>query len=788
MSRRGWLLQYRQAANALLAPATLNGSWNLLASAVVSTSSALVSWSAVLSDTGEVISATCDCARSPNRCSHLLAQPLDHDDGRHLAAAVHVDPTQTVWLVAMRTPKEAVFDETDHDVFDDVAVQFGADLERWRLRQGFREAVRASQRLASQLHQLIAVSLAVSDRSYDEDVAHDLARAARAIFDADDTFVEVRRVNDGQVLASQAIRGRLPRIYSPLEAKDVTWPPGRADASSAWDKEGWLLAPVRGSSGQYLGHVGVRRGVNFRDEDRELLTLLAQMTGVTIEALGLHRSVAASEERLRVLVDAAPVAIVETDVTGNARWWNATAQRLLGWPRHDDGVVRASWPEEIAVELRDMWNDLLTGREVPGREFSIKLGDRERVLAAAVTVLPTAATEASVLTLLDDITDQQELREELRHAHRMELRGQVASSVAHDFNNLITLISGYAEMLTRQVAGDGRGEALVRDILTTSQRAASLTAQLQSLGRTTATTKSAVDIGAALTSNAEVLERIMGSQITIDWRLASQTPAVTVDANMLEQMVLNLAINARDAMSDGGTLTITTKQYAANDPLTSTRLRAVGTAAVQLLVSDTGHGMDEPTRLRCFEPLFTTKGPYKGTGMGLASARRFVDDCGGSILVHSTVGVGTTFDIVLPASGEQIALTVATPQAAHLEATVLLCEDDAALRRMALQVLSRHGLTVLEAVSGEDALELMKTYEGHLDLVVTDMDLGEMSGLHVALSLRNERPDLLVLIMSGRAVAEVISEFPMGTATFLAKPFRPTQLVDEVVSLLSVRR
>jgi signal transduction histidine kinase/ActR/RegA family two-component response regulator len=433
-----------------------------------------------------------------------------------------------------------------------------------------------------------------------------------------------------------------------------------------------------------------------------------------------------------------------------------------------------------------MWDELLKGDTVASREFSAPLASRDRIISAAVTVLPRSGNEASILSLLDDITDQQELREEIRHAHRMELRGQVASSVAHDFNNLITLISGYAEMLSKEVADREKAVALVRDITSTSQRAASLTTQLQSLGRTTTNSTTDIDVSSALASNAEVIERIMGSSVMVVWELDTVPTPVRVDANLFEQMILNLAINARDAMADGGTLTISCALTELTEDEALARSQNPGDV-VRIRISDTGHGMDDETLRRCFEPLFTTKGPYRGTGMGLASARRFVDESGGSIRAESAVGVGTTFDIVLPALATSPVIPSPRPELlASLHATVLVVEDDPVLRRMTVQVLSRHGLTLIDAASGSDALDIIEN-ANDIDLLITDVDLGAVSGLDVAHGFSRRWPKRPLVVMSGRPLGHVTSEFAEGSAEFLPKPFRPTQLVDTVVSALARR-
>nr|MBW4030980.1 response regulator [Acidobacteriota bacterium] len=515
-----------------------------------------------------------------------------------------------------------------------------------------------------------------------------------------------------------------------------------------------------------------------------------------LETLDFNRTIHDNEVRLRILVDAAPVSIVESDPSGRVQWWNRAASRLLRWPDFSGDLVEGvSWTDDLLSPLVDLWGDLLSGGLHDTREFNATVGGRARLLAVSAAVLPGNG-EPRVLTLIDDVTDQRELREEVRHAHRMELRGQVASSVAHDFNNLITLIMGYAELLWRNVVGDEKSEALVNEIQATSSRASTLTAQLQSIGRTSPPAPVKVDIAATLRRNAEVLERIMGSRTSVRWALGATTPEVTVDADLFEQMILNLAINARDAMPEGGTLTLRTDVHnlADDDPRAP---GATGGPHVALSIADTGTGMDAATLARCFEPLFTTKGPFKGTGLGLASARRLVEESGGVITCDSRVAGGTTFTVWLPIR-EPAAPTTGVDDAIDVEAphrvprdptsgTVLLCEDDDALRHLALRALRRNGLTVLEAVSGEEALEILTRFDGPIDVLVSDVVLPEMKGQQLAERLQRDRPDLMIALMSGTASPEVIDGLAPGSAVFIAKPFRPSELLDHVFGLLERR-
>ncbi len=728
-------------------------------------------------------------------CDEVLASSTslawnDSDEGpRGMMSLLVVEDAPVGVVIFSRLPEATPWTEDDLSAIHDVVTALGVDIERLGLRYTSRQALRASQRVASQLHQVISASLTVGTLSNEAQIAQSLARSARSVFDGERAVVALG--DDTQSIVASVDRGRAPRLLSGTEDTSEL-PVVRQDARDAWIENGWLCAPVRDSQRRPRGVVATKRSTApFSEEDRELAMLLGQLAATSLEALDLTRTILDNETRLRILVDAAPIGIVESHLDGRVRWWNQSASRLLRWPDFaPTDVGQATWPSSIEAPVSELWRDLLSGGLRDAREFAAALGGRERIIAASAAILPSGGNEPSVLTLLDDVTDQRELHEEVRHAHRMELRGQIASSVAHDFNNLMTLILGYAELLSRTVAGDTKAEDLVHDIQSTSSRAATLTAQLQSIGRTSAPTPVQLDIGAALGVLAEVLERIMGSKNEIVWALAKSTPLVTIDADLFEQMILNLSINARDAMTDGGTLRLSTtvEELTANDE----RLAhlAPGTY-VALRIVDTGTGMDEATLERCFEPLFTTKGPFKGTGLGLASARRLVEGSAGAITCESTLGEGTTFTIYLPAlvAATDEAAPAPTPRIARerMSGTILLCEDDAGLRRLAVQVLSRNGFEVLEAESAEAALAARDAHEEPVDMLVSDVVLPEMSGPELANRLQQIQPNLLVVLMSGTAQPSVIDELREGSATFLAKPFKPSELVDEVAALLTRR-
>jgi PAS domain S-box-containing protein len=540
--------------------------------------------------------------------------------------------------------------------------------------------------------------------------------------------------------------------------------------------------------------VAIRResGSDFATEDKEVLTLLAQMAATALGAVELSRTIEHSEARWRILVETAPVGIVEVDAEGHVRWWNRGGARIFNWPDYGEslGGDGPFFPESALERLQALWADVLAGDFALGRDLSeVEIRDRRRDLTASAALLTSTDGEAqTILTLVDDVTDHRELKAELRHAHQMEIRGQVASTVAHDFNNLLTLISGYAEILSGDVAEDERASQMVKDIQATASRASLLTEQLQTIGRTKPPEPVVLRPEEAIKSVAEVLERIVGVDVELIWSLEQDSANVRVDADQFEQMILNLAINARDAMPQGGRLSISVAPVAVEGEQTLT-LNVPAGSYVLIAVADTGVGMDEETRRRCFEPLFTTKGPFKGTGLGLASARRLVEESGGSIQVQSVVGEGTTFEIYLPAIDEMAgsrstATGDSTPRGS---ATVLLAEDEEGLRRLITQVLERNGYLVLEAISGENALELAEDFEGAIDLLVSDVVMAELTGLELARSLQAANPSLRVVLMSGTADQTVLENLVPGSSAFLAKPFRPSQLIDQIHELLARR-
>jgi PAS domain S-box-containing protein len=675
---------------------------------------------------------------------------------------------------------------------EDVIFTTATAIERLLFLQDAKDALRHTQRIASQLHQLIASSITVAGLRNEQEILMSLASSTRSVFDADTAIVTLES-GPAAPLYGVAHRGKKPLSLAAHDPAVLDFPNTASGTVVPWRENDWLVAPLLERRDLARGVVAIRREAtsDFATEDKEVLTLLSQMASTALAAAELSRTIQHNETRWRILVESAPVGIVEVTTEGTVRWWNRGAARIFAWPEYDEstGGDAPVFPDEARERLGALWADVLAGRFSSGRDLSdVEIRARRRDLTASAAVLPSSDETRSILTLIDDVTDHRELKSELRHAHQMEIRGQVASSVAHDFNNLLTLISGYAEILSADLASEDRAAKMVREIQSTASRASLLTEQLQAIGRTKAPEPVVFSPQGALQSISEVLVRIVGVDVKIAWSLDSSTNNVRVDADRFEQMILNLAINARDAMPQGGELGISVSPFTVDADLAHDLNVSAGNYAL-ISVSDTGEGMDEETRQRCFEPLFTTKDPFKGTGLGLAAARRLVEESGGAIQCRSELARGTTFEVFLPTVQELAAegtspISVAVPRDT---ATLLLAEDDQNLRRLMVQVLEHQGYLVLEADSGELALELARDFEGTIDLLVSDVVMDLISGDELAQALQATNPQMLVLLMSGSADDAVLDRLTPGTSAFMAKPFRPSEFIKQIHHLLGRR-
>ncbi len=384
-----------------------------------------------------------------------------------------------------------------------------------------------------------------------------------------------------------------------------------------------------------------------------------------------------------------------------------------------------------------------------------------------------------------DVTDVVNLEAQFRHAQKLESVGQLAAGVAHDFNNILTVIQGYSDRLLTQCDGNPSMTHQVSQILDAAKRAANLTRQLLAFSRKQVIQKRPLDLNVSIKNLSSMLARLLGEDIRLEADFAEKLPAIEADAGMIEQVIMNLAVNARDAMPRGGQLTIRTSAVEISGLEIAQRPGARAGHFVCLTVEDSGCGMDEKTLGRIFEPFFSTKEVGKGTGLGLATVYGIVKQHNGWIEVASKVGVGSTFSIFLPSAGKAVESRSDTRFALRDvkggAETILLVEDEPDLREMVRDILAGYDYHILEAASGVDALTVWDQADGKVDLLLTDMVMPDgMNGRELATLLRKRKPGLKIIYSSGYTAALLAGESDKLDGFFLPKPYRPQELAAMV--------
>ena len=383
----------------------------------------------------------------------------------------------------------------------------------------------------------------------------------------------------------------------------------------------------------------------------------------------------------------------------------------------------------------------------------------------------------------------EEAKERLRHSQKLEAVGRLAGGVAHDFNNLLTAIIGYAELLEARLSGSEDCVEHAQLIRKAGEQAAALTRQLLAFSRKQLLQPKVLDLNALILEMHKLLQRVIGEHIRISIETRTDEARVLADPNQIEQVVLNLGVNARDAMPTGGTLTITTSRRIPPEGLLETEDAGANRECVTLAVRDTGSGMDDETKARIFEPFFTTKGPGRGTGLGLATVYGIVKQSGGGIMVESDLGKGSKFTIYLPHA--EAALTPEEPplpplERSRREETILVVEDEEVVRQLLCSVLQDAGYQVLCAGSSNDAISLVKGHAGPIQLLVSDVVMPEMHGPELARQLAGMKPDMKVLFISGYSENDISDQGVIDPhLDVLQKPFTHQSLLRKISSVLA---
>jgi two-component system cell cycle sensor histidine kinase/response regulator CckA len=499
-----------------------------------------------------------------------------------------------------------------------------------------------------------------------------------------------------------------------------------------------------------------------------------------------ERALQASEARVRAVFDQSTLGMVLVGRDGRALETNTAFQKLFGYTKEEGiglRVVDITHPadrEESGRLLAEMFRGENDGFQIEKR-YIAKDGREIWARVHASPIRDESGTPQMAVGTIEDITERNALEEQLRQASKMEALGRLAGGVAHDFNNLLTVVNGYADLLVMSLEGDERGADAV-EIRRAGSRAVELTSQLLAFGRRSKRALEPTDLNGRIEAMVPMLRRLLGEDIEFSVSLAPGLGEVEADPSQLDQLVMNLIVNGRDAMSGGGSLTLTTSALEPGTPGLDADL-----AWARLEVDDTGFGMPPELLEHIFEPFFTTKGQGKGTGLGLATVYGIVQQMGGHVRVESELGKGSRFIVELPlcaatAAKEPIRV-VERPAAGPAIATVMLVEDEPTVREFCKRALEAEGYRVM-AVGPRDAVEVSAKLGDELEILVTDVVMPDIDGPSIAAALASTRRELKVLFMSGYPHDHEAKLAGAAAGSVLAKPFTPRELCDAVRRVL----
>ncbi len=641
---------------------------------------------------------------------------------------------------------------SDLETAGGLAERVAIAVERVLLWGESRQAEQAATRHAAQLRRLMEAALAVNAPLAEPQVLRVLSEHGRRVLDAEQAVVlmlppgelpsaglsseeesvGVSASEAGEVEASAPMAlpdtlSSVVQVASRLVAqanrplRNAGGPDDGADpavgaefAASGVRAVPWMAVPLVDSTGaRNRAIVVLGRERSFNAEDESVLVLLAQMATVALDNARLYQAVQGNEQRLQAVVESSPLAIAELDLTGAARWWNGAAGSLLGWdnPANDavpDGALRIAAADDAAVSaLARLWDRTRHGEATVGVQLGALREDMLVQLSVSTApLLDHNGSVTGILAVAEDVTERQRMLEQFQQAERLSAMARLAGGVAHDFNNLLTVILGCSEILLRQIAPGDPLVTEVEAIQRAGHRAAALTSQLLAIGHRQVGQSEVVDPDAVVRSMEPMLVRVMGEDVQLEVVPPEPGGRILVDPAEIERAVLNLAINARDAMPKGGRLVVRTRVVGADLPAPQ--------RVVALAVSDTGTGMDEETAEHCFEPFYTTKGLAKGTGLGLAAVHAMVTQAGGQVSLDTAPGRGTTITMWFPAVEEEEAAfgdASLEEDSSGGDELVLVVEDEDELRRLAVRELEERGYLVLAAANGVEALAVARSLD-----------------------------------------------------------------------------
>jgi PAS domain S-box-containing protein len=605
-----------------------------------------------------------------------------------------------------------------------------------------------------------------------------------------------QRKNLGKGLTEYVLRTGQPLLATPSVFEDLI-ARGEVEAIGAPSLD-WLGVPLI-ISDKTIGVLVVqtyRENIRYRQMEKDILTFVSQHVAAAIEHKRSGDQLRQSESRYRSLVQSAVYGIYRSTVDGHFLAVNPALIAMLGYTSEEEmlalsigrdvyleSLERERFIEESLSQRR--WEGVeVKWRRKDGKSITVRLSGR--------LVADEGGEPAYIEGIVEDVTERRMLEQQLRQSQKMEAVGRLAGGVAHDFNNLLTVIRGYTEILLSDLPADDSRAGELEEIMKASDRAGALTRQLLAFSRQQVLAPKVLNLNTIVLNMHNLLRRLLGEDVDLQTILDPELGNVKADPSQIEQVLMNLAVNARDAMPMGGRLTVETANVELAENWGREIINAKPGPYVMIAMSDSGAGMDEATKARVFEPFFTTKEQGKGTGLGLSTAYGIVKQSDGYISVYSEVGIGSTFKVYLPRMDSVRDINVATPAVAATDRgteTVLLVEDEEGVRKLVSGILVRQGYRVLESTSGEEALELVHDHRGKIDLLLSDVVLVGMSGRELSERMRIQMPTLKVIYMSGYTDDAIVRHGVLTeSAEFLQKPFSSDHLLHKVRAVLEKRQ
>lgn len=677
------------------------------------------------------------------------------------------------WFVAATGASRRGFRPSALRLAGELASRIGTAIQRVILHREMQASAREQSRTVRRLRRLAAAATNLAGAATPQAVLDTACVEACVIHEAGGAMARWSKA-DGSMVCAQAGKVDPDRASSAFESVVG----GRVNRG-----RGWIAYPLPNTDPWQHGALVVFVDDALAGEEEPVLSSLASLIPVAFErALGTETALK-HEARLRAVVDASPVALIEVDPSGSVTMANRTAQELFGWPSNPGG-----WQLEPAMrqEIFHLGEEVLGSDTVTMR--TIRVDERELSVSGALLPAVYAADGPSLLVAGVDVSEMRKAERALVQAQRFDAMGQVAGRVAHDFNNLLTLIIGYASILRRGI-DDEKQLSMIANIEDASKRAAKLTQQMLDMTRQKVDSGVVIDLGKAVSGLSAVLARVVGPGVELRIRCSRNVIKVRLDPSEMEQIIVNLVINASDAMNGEGRVDVSVQI----DAPTAERRRELDLPAGPLAavtVADNGRGMTPEVLARCVEPFFTTKDRGRGSGLGLATVYGLVRERGGQMQVQSGPGEGTTIRIWLPLA-KDAPLTPPVDSDEHWPAgrmvsgRVLLVEDEADLMGMAREALCSIGLEVVALPDAEEALARLQEGD-EFDALVTDVILPQMSGVDLVKAARSIRPGLPAVYMTGYTGSRAIPS-AQGDPV-IRKPYTPDALRLRVADVVSVGR